>query len=73
MNCDTLFTYTTVDEQRNLFTGETQDSYEFSSDEITLAPGMYRVVDGKICKVLTGASPEEIKRRFDQIAKTHDE
>lgn len=65
---DTLFTYTTADEQRNLFTGEIQDNYEFFSGEVTIPPGTYRIIEGKLCKILVGSSPEETKKHFEQIA-----
>ena len=49
------FTYTTLDAERSLFTGET---YIISNvPHTTFAPGLYRVVDQRLLRIAPGPAP----------------
>ena len=66
------FTYTTVDEQRNYFSGEVQNIDAGNYNEDILPAGVYRVIDGKLSRIITGSSPNVIKVHFDNIAKKNE-
>jgi len=56
------FSYTTAEEQMNYFTGETQTTVGIhNSAKPELNPGVYRVIDGKLCKIKSGLSKKEVK------------
>ena len=56
------FSYTTAEEQSNYFTGEVKsiDNSELF-DDLVLNPGDYRIIDGKLTKLKTGISKDEVR------------
>ena len=55
------FSYTTAEDQSNYFTGEIKcvNNAELS-ENFTLYPGEYRILDGKLTKIKTGLSKDEV-------------
>ena len=55
-----VFTVTTAEDERNYFTGEPV-LLEGSGVHRTLHPGIYRVIDGQLCRVLPGANLRDLQ------------
>lgn len=64
------FSLTTAEEQKYYFSGEVQNNDMFEFKEALLSPGNYRIIDGRLCQVITGASPDTIKAHFESIRET---
>lgn len=58
-----VFVGTTADDQRNYFSGEVQLLMPpFIGKGAPIAPGVYRVIDGKLCRIVSGL--EEVRARL---------
>lgn len=56
------FSYTTAEDQSNYFTGEVKYiDYAEVSEDFALNPGDYRIIDGKLTKLKTGLSKDEVR------------
>ena len=65
-----LFTHTTAEDQDNYFSGSVQIPKRTSEGPFRqLADGVYRIIDGELCAVEVGLSPDEVKHRLDIISK----
>lgn len=61
-----LFSVTTAEDQQNYFSGDIQmRTRAFEGASPQLAPGVYRVIDGELCYIITGLSPEEVRQRLN--------
>jgi len=61
------FTATTAEDQAdNYFFGERKEGRPRLSDDTEARPGTYRVIDGTICRVISGLPLEEVRRRLLQ-------
>jgi hypothetical protein len=62
------FSLTTVDDQNNYFSGDVKSSPKiFEGSFVELAPGQYRVIDGELCRIASGLTPEEVRQTLDSI------
>jgi hypothetical protein len=58
-----VFVGTTADDQRSYFTGEVQlRTPPFVGKGAPVAPGVYRVIDGKLCRIVSGL--ENVRARL---------
>jgi hypothetical protein len=74
MNCIIdNFTYTTADEQKSYFSGEYQNNNFPDEKNEILLPGTYRIIDGQLSRIITGASPDMIKKHFESITKINND
>jgi hypothetical protein len=65
-----FFTATTAEDQRNYFYGNEQsDVRDFPAEGVLLAPGTYRVVDGILCRILSGLPKDDIHELLRSAAK----
>ncbi len=59
------FTATTAEDQENYFFAEFHPLKEvLSAESGFLPPGNYRVVDGNLCRIVSGLSQEEVRSRL---------
>lgn len=54
-------TDTTADDERNYFFGDTQQAPTAPGPQ--LPPGSYRVIDGVLCRIISGLSVKEVRDR----------
>jgi hypothetical protein len=65
-----FFTATTADDERNYFHGDVQpDVGESPFEKAPLPPGTYRVIDGRLCRILAGLPTEDVHDRLRAAAK----
>ena len=63
-----FFVGTTADDQRNYFSGEVQlRTPPFVGRGAPVAPGVYRVIDGKLCRIVSGL--EEVRARLQSATQ----
>jgi len=65
-----FFSATTAYDEANYFWGEYYvplRAYEGPSPQLT--GGTYRIIDGKLCQIQSGLTPDEIRHRLDLITK----
>ena len=60
-----LFFNTTQEDEQNYFFGEIQLNINaFMGQEQSLLPGNYRVIDGQLCRIISGLPVEEVRNRL---------
>lgn len=65
-----VFVGTTADDERSYFSGEIQPrALPFMGQGALLEPGEYRVVDGTLCRIVSGLSTEEVRARLVRAAQ----
>lgn len=65
-----LFSVTTAEDQENYFSGEVQIPRRGSEGPFRqLASGIYRIIDGELCQIEIGLSPDEVRHRLDIITR----
>ncbi|MBM4036054.1 MAG: hypothetical protein FJ291_30340 [Planctomycetes bacterium] len=65
-----FFTATTAEDQDNYFYGvERSEVPARTTEGARLAPGTYRVVDGMLCRILSGLPKEDIYEQLRSAAK----
>ena len=64
-----FFTATTAEDQENYFYGESQERTPSLSEIIDLAPGAYRVIDGTLCRVVSGLPTESVRDHLCAASK----
>jgi hypothetical protein len=65
-----FFTATTAEDQKNYFYGEEQEETPSLAAANPLLPGTYRVIDGMLCKILSGLSADDVLERLRASNKT---
>ena len=66
-----FFAATTAEDQRSYFSGEVQRRTQpVISNATSVEPGVYRVIDGRLCRVLSGLGTEEVRERLVAAAKS---
>ena len=64
-----FFTATTADDQRNYFYGtEQSEAHNLPVDGPALPAGTYRVIDGLLCRILSGLPADDIYERLREAA-----
>ena len=64
-----FFAATTADDERDYFTGAVQRRTAASLGQgVGMAPGTYRVIDGALCRVLSGLPEAEVRQHLSSIA-----
>jgi len=62
------FSVTTAEDQENYFSGEVKIPRRASEgSDRQLASGVYRIIDGELCLIEFGLSPDEVRHRLDKI------
>jgi len=65
-----FFASTTGEDQINYFSGNVQETMKaFEGSARQLAPGVYRIVDGELCQIISGLSPKEVRDSLDAVSK----
>ncbi len=56
---------TTGEDEQNIFFGETQSHIHTGGAEgISIQPGNYCIMDGQLCRIISGLSPEDVRNRL---------
>lgn len=67
---NTFFSSTTAEEQSNYFTGDTySQQVSFFGKTKKLPAGNYRVIDGELLPIFSGYTQNELRDKFNKIAK----
>lgn len=65
-----FFASTTAEDQAALFSGEVQAQLpELVSEGAPPVKGVYRVIDGRLCRILAGLTGEEVRSRLQAVEK----
>ena len=56
-----FFTATTAEDEANYFYGDDQEHMPSRSEVGAFAPGAYRVIDGMLCRIVSGLPVEDIR------------
>ena len=64
---DETFTSTTADDQaKNYFFGAVQEEQASLGEGRGLPPGTYRIVDGALCRIISGLPVQDVRSRILQ-------
>ncbi len=66
------FFLTTFEDERNYFWGDRNisDTSTFYGESQLLPSGDYRVIDGVLCRIISGLSQDEVRKRINVNAET---
>jgi len=66
---NTIFYFTTAEDQLNYFTGDTYSKQvSILGENKKLSAGNYRVIDGKLLPIFSGYTQNKLRDKFNKIA-----
>lgn len=61
-----FFSFTTVDDENNYFSGSIEQRVRASEGAYPqLPPGVYRVIDGELCRIVSGLTPDDVRHKLN--------
>jgi hypothetical protein len=66
-----FFSMTTAEEQDNYFSDDIPSQKNIpENDTSPIISGTYRVIDGNLCRIVSGLSTNDVLKRLDETTKT---
>lgn len=68
-----ILIFTTAEDQMNYFYGESHQFDYWFNQAGEMQPGEYRIIDGKLCKIISGLAESEVKTKLRNLDNATDD